>query len=72
MLFLNLVDWLGQDDDMIAIRSREAAIRPLKADVSDGTKQTVKYANMFGPPALVLLLGMFRWSLRRNRRRAAA
>ena len=72
VLFLNLVDWLGQDDDMIAIRSREAAIRPLKADVSDGTKQTVKYANMFGPPALVLLLGMFRWSLRRNRRRAAA
>lgn len=70
ILFLNLVDWLAQDDDMIAIRSREAAIRPLKADISDGTKQTVKYANMFGPPAIVLLLGMFRWSQRRNRRRA--
>ena len=71
VLFLNIVDWLGQDDDMIAIRSREAAIRPLKPDIADGTKQTVKYANMFGPPALVLLFGMFRWSQRRNRRRAA-
>jgi gliding-associated putative ABC transporter substrate-binding component GldG len=71
VLFLNLVDWLGQDDDMISIRSRDAAIRPLKADITDGTKQTVKYANMFGPPAIVLLLGMFRWSQRRNRRKAA-
>lgn len=71
VLFLNTVDWLAQEDDMIAIRAREAAIRPLKADISDGTKQTVKYANMFGPPALVLLLGLFRWSARRNRRRSA-
>jgi gliding-associated putative ABC transporter substrate-binding component GldG len=69
IMFLNAVDWLGQDSDLITIRSREAAIRPLKADLSDGTKQTVKYANMFIPPALVLLLGAFRWSTKRNRRK---
>jgi gliding-associated putative ABC transporter substrate-binding component GldG len=69
ILFLNAVDWLGQDDDLMTIRSREAAIRPLKSDITDGTKQTVKYANMFGPPILVLVLGMYRWSTRRKRRK---
>ena len=72
ILFLNAIDWLGQDDDLIAIRSREAAIRPLKPDISDATKQTVRYANWFGPPILVLLLGAFRWTAKRNRRKGVA
>ncbi|RPH95438.1 hypothetical protein EHM69_04475 [candidate division KSB1 bacterium] len=70
VLFLNSVDWLSQDDDLMSIRSREAAIRPLKPDLTDGTKRTVKYASMFVPPALVLVLGLSRWTLRRNRRKA--
>ena len=69
ILFLNAVDWLGQDSDLMSIRSREAAIRPLKPDIGDGTKRTVKYANMFGPPVLVLALGLVRWTMRRNRRK---
>jgi gliding-associated putative ABC transporter substrate-binding component GldG len=69
ILFLNAVDWLSQDSDLMTIRAREAAIRPLKPDISDGTKRTVKYANMFGPPVLVLALGMFRWTMRRSRRK---
>ncbi len=72
ILFLNAVDWLGQDDDLIAIRSREAAIRPLKPDISDATKQTVRYANWFGPPMLVLLLGAFRWTAKRNRHKGVS
>lgn len=71
ILFQNAVDWLSQDDDLIAIRSREAAIRPLKPDISDSTKQTVKWANMATPPILVLLLGLFRWTARRNRSKGA-
>ncbi|HEY3296182.1 MAG TPA: Gldg family protein [bacterium] len=69
ILFLNAVDWLSQDQDLMSIRSREAAIRPLKPDISDTTKQTVKYANLFVPPALVLMLGLFRWTAKRNRRK---
>lgn len=69
ILFLNIVDWLGQDDDLMSIRSREATVRPLKPDITDATKQTVKYANLFGPPALVLLIGIVRWTARRNRRK---
>jgi gliding-associated putative ABC transporter substrate-binding component GldG len=69
ILFMNAVDWLCQDTDLMSIRSREAAIRPLKPDISDGTKRTVKYANMFGPAVLVLALGLVRWTVRRNRRK---
>lgn len=68
-LFLNAVDWLSQDSDLMSIRTREAAIRPLNPDISDGTKRTVKFANIVGPPALVLLLGIIRWSARRKRSR---
>jgi gliding-associated putative ABC transporter substrate-binding component GldG len=69
ILFLNAVDWLSQDQDLMSIRSREATIRPLKENISDGTKQTVKYADLFAPPALVLILGLFRWTSKRNRRK---
>jgi ABC-type uncharacterized transport system involved in gliding motility auxiliary subunit len=69
ILFMNAVDWLSQDTDLMSIRARETAIRPLKPDISDGTKRTVKYANMFGPPVLVLALGLVRWTMRRNRRK---
>jgi gliding-associated putative ABC transporter substrate-binding component GldG len=72
IMFLNAVDWLSQDNDLMSIRSREAAIRPLKENISDGTKQTVKYADMFLPPALVLLLGLFRWTAKRNRRKGVS
>jgi gliding-associated putative ABC transporter substrate-binding component GldG len=72
ILFLNAVDWLAQDNDLISIRSREAAIRPLKENISDGTKQTVKYVDMLLPPLLVLLLGLFRWTAKRSRQRGVA
>ncbi|MBU1637634.1 hypothetical protein KKC97_08225, partial [bacterium] len=69
ILFLNSIDWLSQDSDLLTIRSREAAIRPLDPDISDQTKQTVKLANLLGPPVLILLFGAYRWSARRNRRK---
>lgn len=72
ILFLNSIDWLAQDSDLLTIRSREAAIRPLDPDISDQTKATVKYANLFGPPILILLFGAYRWSARRNRRKGVS
>ncbi|MFH1009621.1 MAG: Gldg family protein [bacterium] len=67
VFFLNAVDWLTQDSDLMQIRGREAAIRPLK-EVTDATKQTVKLANVIGPPALVILVGVGRWIFRRQRK----
>ncbi len=67
VFFMNLVDWLTQDSDLMQIRGREAAIRPLR-EVSDATKQTVKIANIIGPPVLVILVGVGRWIFRRQRK----
>lgn len=67
-LFLNVVDWLTQEEGLISIRSREVVSRPLE-EVSDGTRQAVKYANIFGPPVLVILFGLVRWQTKRRRKR---
>jgi len=66
LFFQNLVDWLAQDEALITIRSREVTDRPLKS-VSEPTKRFVKYANMIGSPALVILLGLVVWQVRRRR-----
>jgi len=65
--FMNLVDWLAQDEDLIQIRTREVTTSPL-IDVSPGTKQFVKYANIIGPPILVIVFGIVRWMIRRGRK----
>jgi len=64
---LNAVDWLALDEALIQIRSREVTSRPL-AEVSDGVKASVKYANIFIPPGIVILIGAVRWQLRRRRK----
>ncbi|MCX6641411.1 MAG: GldG family protein [bacterium] len=64
---LNMVDWLALDEALIQIRSRDVTSRPL-AEVSDGVKATVKYANIFAPPILVVLIGVVRWQVRRRKK----
>ena len=61
-----MIDWLSQDEALIAIRSRESTDRPLRA-VSDQTKRVVKYANMVGGPLAIVLLGLFVWQARKRR-----
>ncbi|MEW5701133.1 MAG: GldG family protein [Candidatus Zixiibacteriota bacterium] len=65
---LNIVDWLTKEGGLISIRSREVTSRPL-AEVSEGTRSLVKYANVFGPPLLVVLVGVWRWQSRRRAKR---
>jgi gliding-associated putative ABC transporter substrate-binding component GldG len=64
---LNTVDWLSLDEALMQIRTREVTSRPL-ADVSSGVKATVKYANIFIPAILVILIGVVRWQMRRRRK----
>lgn len=66
--FLNLTDWLAQDEDLISIRSKEITFRPLR-EVSPVTKQLVRYLNMFLPSILAVALGLWRWKARSARRR---
>ena len=67
--FANMVDYLVDDAGLITIRSKETAMPPLD-QVSEGTKSAIKYANLILPPGLVLLYGMFRWRMRKARKKA--
>jgi ABC-type uncharacterized transport system involved in gliding motility auxiliary subunit len=61
---MNAVDWLAQDEALIAIRSKER--RPPTLAMSQGTRGAVKYANMIGMPVLVGLAGLARLLERRR------
>ncbi len=66
-MFINAVDYLVGDEELISIRSREVTARPLK-ELSDGARRAIKWANILGPSALIVALGLFRWRGNRKRR----
>jgi gliding motility-associatede transport system auxiliary component len=68
-LFANIVDYLVDDAGLITIRSKDVAMPPLE-QVSDGTKKTLKYGNLALPPLIVLGYGLFRWRVRKARKKA--
>jgi gliding-associated putative ABC transporter substrate-binding component GldG len=59
----NIVDYLADDAGLITIRSKNVATPPLE-QVSDGTKRLLKYADLIGPPILIVAYGLFRWRRR--------
>jgi gliding-associated putative ABC transporter substrate-binding component GldG len=65
--FLNLTDWLSQDESLIHIRTREITARPL-TDTSESAKRVAKYANIFFPSVIVVLIGVVRWQIRRKQK----
>jgi ABC-type uncharacterized transport system involved in gliding motility auxiliary subunit len=65
---LNSVDWLAQDEDLIAIRSKERRPPPLLF-TSPALREGVKYANLVGLPLVVGLIGVIRLVRRRRRTR---
>jgi len=63
VFFMNMVDWLSQDEGLISIRSKQVEVRTLD-EVSDGTRKYVKYLNLFGMPLLVIIVGVVKWRAR--------
>jgi len=66
---LNLIDWLMLDEGLLAMRTRGMTVAPLQKDISDNTRNSVKYGNMLGVPFLFCLYGLVRWRSRERRRR---
>ena len=62
---LNAVDWLSQDESLITIRAKDRTPPPLVFQTA-GLRESVKYANVGGIPAALILLGALRL-LRRRR-----
>ncbi len=65
---MNMIDWLARNEELMQMRSREVTARPLTEIKSQGWETTVKYANWFAPPAIVILIGLVRWQIRRSRK----
>ncbi|MBA3259157.1 MAG: Gldg family protein [Gemmatimonadales bacterium] len=65
---LNAVDWLVQDDALIAIRSKDRRPPPLTFS-APAEREGVKYANLIGLPLAVALFGLVRLIRRRRRTR---
>ncbi len=67
-LVINAVDYLVGDEELIALRGREVTTRPLK-ELATGTRRTLKWANILGPSALIVVTGLWRWRSGRRRRK---
>ena len=65
LLGLNWIDWLAQEDALAQIRGKGERFRPLVFS-SDLHKSIVQYGNIIGVPALIILIGLIRFFLRRN------
>jgi len=68
IFFVNSVDWLVQDAELIKIRNRGLSDRPI-AELSPAAKSVLRYANVIGVPLLLVLFGIGRWQWRRARLR---
>jgi ABC-type uncharacterized transport system involved in gliding motility auxiliary subunit len=67
--FANMIDHLVDDAGLITIRSKDVTLPPLE-QVSDSTKNLIKYGNLLFPPVLVVGYGVIRWRIRKARRKA--
>ncbi|MEA2081255.1 MAG: Gldg family protein [Elusimicrobiota bacterium] len=65
--FLNVVDWLVQDTDLIEIRNKGVTFRPLKK-ISDSRRMLFKYINIFGSSLVLLFAGLIVWKRGRSKR----
>ncbi|HTX86611.1 MAG TPA: GldG family protein [Candidatus Nanoarchaeia archaeon] len=68
LFFQNLVDGLSLDSDLINIRAKTATERPITLP-STAAKETMRYLNIFGVTAAVLIFGVLRYFWRRRNKK---
>lgn len=67
-LLLNITDWMLLDPALLAMRARGMTEAPLQKEVSDVTRNAVKYGNILGVPFALALFGILRWRMRESSR----
>jgi gliding-associated putative ABC transporter substrate-binding component GldG len=66
-LLVNSVDWLSDDTGLIELRTKEVTSRPIKV-IPDGTKTFLKWFNFILPIVLVIICGLIKMQINRNKR----
>lgn len=66
-LFMNILDWLTQDEILISIRSKAVNIRPLK-EISKGEKTFIQWLSPILPVLIFVVIGIIRWQTRKGGR----
>jgi len=67
----NVLDWMTNEDDLIAVRMKNINDPPLEKG-EEITRQMAKWGNIAGVPLLLVVFGIARWRVRASRRRAAS
>jgi len=62
-LFLNTLNWLSSDEELISIRPKAADNTPL--DASAAEMQRILLGTVFGLPLLIIVAGIRVWWMRR-------
>jgi ABC-type uncharacterized transport system involved in gliding motility auxiliary subunit len=57
ILLVNMIEWLSNSDDLLAIRSKNISLRPLEV-ASEGDKAISKSISIFLVPVITILLGV--------------
>jgi hypothetical protein len=69
VFLLNTIDYLNAQEDIAVMRGKNQRFNPLNADIGAGTKTVVKWFNVAGIPALIVLMGVFVFFRRRARKK---
>jgi ABC-2 type transport system permease protein len=75
MMAVNLVDWLSQDENLIAVRSKTVKDRTIEADLlkkGSPTPNIVRFINIVTMPLLVIIAGLLIFFRRREHIAAAS
>jgi ABC-type uncharacterized transport system involved in gliding motility auxiliary subunit len=63
---MNTIDWLAEDEELIAIRSKGVQDRPLKP-VGVGIRRGIRWINVLLPSLCLVGLGIVRWRKRERK-----
>jgi ABC-type uncharacterized transport system involved in gliding motility auxiliary subunit len=69
MFMQNALDWLTNEDDLIAVRMKNVNDPPIERG-EESAKAIAKWGNIVGVPLLFVIFGVVRWRIRVGKRRA--
>jgi ABC-type uncharacterized transport system involved in gliding motility auxiliary subunit len=64
--FMNTIDWLAEDEELISIRSKGVQDRPLRP-VSVGIRRIIRWMNVLLPSLCLIGIGIIRWRKREKK-----